>query len=233
MELTRLTKQPSESRLFDFDFSGKMAEGATIATVVSVVAAPPGTVEEPGLTIGSTAFSGQVAQVRISAGTDQVEYILTCKVTTNTGDTLELDGALWVEDTTPAAVRALLQPEGELEPDLFADDDPGGSTRTRIVGYLAAYDALVEDFDEAPPYRAQAAYVYWRALTAKARAIKSLPLDRAFDQGQSRKYTIDQIRSLEADAARFKAVFDELIGDTADESAPRTLSRAVRNEVVW
>lgn len=90
-----LDKQPAESRLYDFDFSGKMRTGATIATVVSVTVLPAS-----GLDVGATAFSGQIAQVRLTVGTTGVEYLLTCKVTTSDGDTLELDGRLWVEDVT-------------------------------------------------------------------------------------------------------------------------------------
>ncbi len=94
MALERLTKQPSESRLFDFDFGGKMATGETVTAVVSVVSTPS------GLTVGATSFSGMIAQVRLSAGTDQVEYLLTCKVTTSAANTLELDGLLFVAEIT-------------------------------------------------------------------------------------------------------------------------------------
>jgi hypothetical protein len=140
-------------------------------------------------------------------------------------------------------VDDLIQPRGEIEPDLFAGEDdsggpdPGGDTTARLTAYLAAsqtaIEALAEPLEGAALDRAQAAFCYWRAFSAKARQIKALPTDRAFDQGQSRKYSIDQIRSLEADAAKYKAIFDALIGDSTDETAPRLLSRAVRNEVVW
>jgi hypothetical protein len=89
MGLSRLFKQPAEDRLFDFDFSGKMRTGETVATV-SVTATPS------GLTIGSTAFSGQIAQVRISGGMTGTDYKMTCTVTTNQSNTLELDGWLRV-----------------------------------------------------------------------------------------------------------------------------------------
>ena len=92
MGLKRLFKQPAESRLYDFDFSGKMRTGETIATVVSVVATPS------GLTVGATSFSGQVAQVRLSGGTADTDYKLTCKVTTSASNTLEIDGRLKVEE---------------------------------------------------------------------------------------------------------------------------------------
>ena len=114
MAIGRLTKQPAENRLFDFDFAGKMRTGETISTVVSVVAAPS------GLTVGATAFSGQVAQVRLSGGTDQTEYILTCKVTTSAGNTLELDGLLWVEDQSGLAASVLVATVGSATANSYA-----------------------------------------------------------------------------------------------------------------
>lgn len=86
-----LFKQPSESRLYDFDFTGKNRPGETIATVNSVISTPT------DLTIGSPTFSGLIAQVRLSGGHETV-YKLTCTVTTNFGNTLELDGKLHVKD---------------------------------------------------------------------------------------------------------------------------------------
>jgi hypothetical protein len=115
MALTRLTKQPAESRLFDFDFSGKMATGATITAVVSVVATPT------GLTVGDTTFSGQIAQVRLSGGTDQTEYLVTGKVTTSDGgNPLELDGLLWVEDVATTARPALVATVGGATSNSYA-----------------------------------------------------------------------------------------------------------------
>jgi hypothetical protein len=90
MALIRRTKQPAESRLFDFDFSGKMRPGDTIATVESVVATPD------SLDVGTATFSGAVAQAPLSDGVDQTEYIVQCLVTTTQGDTLEIAGLLWV-----------------------------------------------------------------------------------------------------------------------------------------
>lgn len=94
MALTLQTKQPAESRVYDFDFSGIMPTGATITAVSGVTSTPS------GLTVGGTAFSGQIAQVRLSSGTTATEYLITCTVTTSTSDTLELEGRLWVEDVT-------------------------------------------------------------------------------------------------------------------------------------
>lgn len=94
MALILLTKQPAESRLYDFEFAGKMATGETISTVASATATPA------GLTVGATSSSGTIAQVRLSGGTTATEYVVTVTVTTNLSNTLELEGRLWVEDVT-------------------------------------------------------------------------------------------------------------------------------------
>lgn len=95
MALTIQTKQPAESRLYNFDFGGLMVTGETIASISGVTATPS------GLTVGSTAISGQIAQVRLSGGTGATEYLLTCTVVTSASNTLELEGRLWVEDIAP------------------------------------------------------------------------------------------------------------------------------------
>lgn len=92
MALGILTKQPSENILYDFEFADKMATAETVASVVSVTATPT------GLTVGATAFSGTIAQVRLSGGTTGTEYLVTCKITTSLSNALEMEGRLWVED---------------------------------------------------------------------------------------------------------------------------------------
>jgi hypothetical protein len=92
MALTLQTKQPAESRLYNFDFSGLMQATETIASVGSTVATPS------GLTVGTSAISGQIVQVRLSGGTAATEYLVTCTILTSASSTLELEGRLWVEN---------------------------------------------------------------------------------------------------------------------------------------
>lgn len=87
-----LTKQPAESRLFDFDFSGKTRISETIVGTPTVTATPS------GLTVGTTTASGVVGTVRLSSGVSGVNYKVTCTVTTNQSNTLELDSYLRVRD---------------------------------------------------------------------------------------------------------------------------------------
>ena len=85
-----LTKQPSESRLYDMDFSANLSTSETITSVSSVMS------DTAGLTIGVPVASGKKAQVRISGGTADVRYKLTFIVVTSAGNTLENDGVLQV-----------------------------------------------------------------------------------------------------------------------------------------
>jgi hypothetical protein len=86
-------KQPSESRLYNMDFDELLEEtGETIATVESIVAS------KTGLTLGPPAISGSKVQFRISGGMANNSYIITVKVTTSLGNTLEGEGLLKVRE---------------------------------------------------------------------------------------------------------------------------------------
>lgn len=91
MSIQTLEKQPSESRLYDFDFSSNMSVSETISSVDVLTSTPT------GLTVGSSVVSGQLVQVRLSAGTDGQVYKLTCRITTSLSNILELDGQLRVK----------------------------------------------------------------------------------------------------------------------------------------
>lgn len=86
-------KQPSESRLYEFDFSGKMTAAETISSVTSVTPSPAS-----GITVGAPTTSGQVVQVRISSGTADTTYKLTVIVVTSAGNTLEMEGRLHIRN---------------------------------------------------------------------------------------------------------------------------------------
>ena len=92
-EVIHLTKQPNESKVYSFSFDGQLRTGDTIASVTSI------TSDIAGLTIGAASHdSDEIAQARISGGTSEVLYHLTCIVTTTLGDTLETDGDLYCFD---------------------------------------------------------------------------------------------------------------------------------------
>lgn len=93
-EVKHLTKQPNESKLYSFSFDGQLRTADTIASVTSIAASPTGE-----LTIGAASHdSDKIAQARISGGVDETTYRLTCIVVTTLGDTLEIDGDLYVYD---------------------------------------------------------------------------------------------------------------------------------------
>jgi len=98
------SKQPAESRLFDMDFSPRLAEGETISSVSSVTQQKVDTSSgarsaTSELTLGSASASSQLAQVRIAAGLNGTMYVVTFIVATSLGNTVEAEGYLWVEDT--------------------------------------------------------------------------------------------------------------------------------------
>ena len=87
-----LDKQPTESDLFDIDFTPKLATVHSISSVTSVTTA------QSGLTIGSPVLSTPKVQVRISSGTTGTPYKVTAIVVTVNGNTLETDVVLRVEE---------------------------------------------------------------------------------------------------------------------------------------
>ena len=88
-----LCKQPSESFLYDMNFSSRMATSEVLTGITSVTESPS------GLTIGTPTYSGQIGQVRISGGTDGVTYTVTWLATTDAGNTIEAEGFLYVFDS--------------------------------------------------------------------------------------------------------------------------------------
>lgn len=90
--LQTLTKQSYEERIFQFDFSGKMDSGATLASVVSVVS------DVAGLTISAASVSGTYVQAMFAGGSSGTTYKITAKAIDSDGQKLEMDGNLRVQD---------------------------------------------------------------------------------------------------------------------------------------
>lgn len=86
-----LYKPAAASRRYNFDFScfAEVVDDGETLTAATVTA------DASGLTIGTPAVSGAVAQVRISGGNVGV-YLLTCAATTSGGNTLVQEGYLEV-----------------------------------------------------------------------------------------------------------------------------------------
>jgi hypothetical protein len=91
-----LTKQPSESRLYDIDFTPLLATGDTVSAIASTTVSP---VTVPPLSVAAGSVATPKTQHRISAGLDGTLYKITEVVTTADGDTLETDVRLRVEDS--------------------------------------------------------------------------------------------------------------------------------------
>lgn len=92
-----LDKTVDESILFDCNLSRRMRAADTIASVTSVEADNRGLVSgSDDVSVGEGTSSGTTAQVRVSGGTADEEYIITFTVLTAGGDTVTGSGLLQV-----------------------------------------------------------------------------------------------------------------------------------------
>ena len=102
-----LTKQPAEDRLYDMDFSPRLATGENITSVDTVVQQEIdiNTLVRSvttDLTLGTPTFALQVGQVKIGGGLDGKYYLVTWTITTSLSNTVESEGILFVQDTPSA-----------------------------------------------------------------------------------------------------------------------------------
>ncbi len=98
-----LDKQPQEDRLFDMDFSPRLAStelltGTPAVTEQTVDQNDGSLTSSSDLTFGTATVSAQVAQVRISGGLADVLYKVTFLATTDLANTVEAEGFLLVQD---------------------------------------------------------------------------------------------------------------------------------------
>lgn len=98
-----LDKQPQEDRLFDMDFSPRLSTGESLTGTPTMtqelVDQNDGSLSATtDLTIGTPTVSGQIAQVRISAGIDGNLYKVTFLATTDFANTVEAEGYLLVQN---------------------------------------------------------------------------------------------------------------------------------------
>jgi hypothetical protein len=91
-----LEKHPSETRVYDFDFTAQteIAAGDTIASVTSVTSSR--TTGGGTLSLAATGFTGPRVRVTISGGSAGDRHLVTCTVLTTAGVTLTGCGALEV-----------------------------------------------------------------------------------------------------------------------------------------
>ena len=99
-----LDKQPSEDRLFDMDFSPRLADLELLNAIPTMIEQ---TVDQDDgslttttdLVFGTPTINGQVAQCRISGGTDGVLYKVTFQdAGTDFANLVEAEGFLLVQD---------------------------------------------------------------------------------------------------------------------------------------
>ncbi len=94
-------KQPAETRTLTFDFLEEMAVGDTLVSVSPLIVSPS------GLTLSTGTILGSLVSAQISGGTADVQYMVTCRVTTGQGDVLELSAMIDVRNPVPWGAAAL------------------------------------------------------------------------------------------------------------------------------
>ena len=92
--MATLIKQPSETKIYQIDFTNLLDTGDSIASVTSVLEE---TTED--LTIGTDSIVSKAVQFSVDGGVDGTTYHLEAIVVTTNGETLEGDGYLFVTDT--------------------------------------------------------------------------------------------------------------------------------------
>ena len=75
-----------------------MDDGETISSIVSITQATRNGEDTSDLTLSNQSINDQKAEVWIEGGVICTTYRLDCKILTSTGQKLELDGLLRVED---------------------------------------------------------------------------------------------------------------------------------------
>jgi len=91
-----LTKQPSESLIFQFNFNSAMTPGEVINVIDDLSASTFPDADD--LILTDQTIESNVVKVRIDGGSHGYTYRVRCLVTTNAGNIRELDGRLFVND---------------------------------------------------------------------------------------------------------------------------------------
>ena len=85
-----LVKLPEDIAQYSMSFASILADGETISTVSSAVSDPT------GLTITDSTIVGEVVTIKITGGTDGVNYRVKIIITTSLSNTYRGDGLLKV-----------------------------------------------------------------------------------------------------------------------------------------
>lgn len=88
-----LRKTTYEEKFFRFDFEADL-EDTDVINSASVTSLPSGVGH---ITCGSASYSGSVVQTKITGGTANTRYTVTCKITTVAGEKIEASGYLDVK----------------------------------------------------------------------------------------------------------------------------------------
>jgi len=101
-----LEKQPTEDLLFYFDFNKLLNSSETLSGTPTVTGSPSGLtigsasiVSADTTALGRAVLANRAVQVRISGGTDDVDYTVQCSCGTSSSNTRVIDGTLSVRDS--------------------------------------------------------------------------------------------------------------------------------------
>ncbi len=97
-----LEKRASESRVYNFSGAKVLGSGVTLSGTPVITQAKRGNVAgSANVTVSGATVSGQTAQCRIAAGTDGEDYHMIATGTDSNGNTVVLEGMLYVRDLEP------------------------------------------------------------------------------------------------------------------------------------
>lgn len=147
-------KQPAEQLIFSFDFAQRLG-AETITAIQSVTITPRGRVAQvTALSIGTQAFAGSEARLRIDGGTDGETYLVRLRVTDSAGQSHELDTEFDVLDltwtvpdvsTTYVTLTDFVARFGIEETVRLTDEAGSGRIdKARITGALVDAQAMAE-----------------------------------------------------------------------------------------
>jgi hypothetical protein len=89
----RKWKQPAEVRIVTFDFTSKLNTGDSVTAIVGNALDTPA-----GITASAPTLNGNKVTAFLSGGAQDQTYRVACRVTTQQGETLELDVDIEVMD---------------------------------------------------------------------------------------------------------------------------------------
>jgi len=173
-------KQPSEAKIWTWNFAPDLG-GEAIASILSVTVAARGRVAQVlPLVIGAQGYEGQQARARLDDGTDGESYLVSVKVADAAGQKYELDAEFLCVDLSWAApdgstpylsIAEFVEEVGYEEAIRLTDElQTGRIDKARLIAVIEAAQAVADGY---------LASRYSVPLAAAPQIVKSAVLDLA------------------------------------------------------